>query len=127
MRKTRRLSFLKKLKDPDFYENAPPAVLDAIVAISKNYKTKRLSTREIARIIGVSESHLCHAVRESFGFPCSELLQRFRIEMSKPLLMETKLLIKQVASAVGFNSPKYFCTFFKKVKGITPTKFRSRF
>jgi AraC-like DNA-binding protein len=126
MGRKRSYSILKKVKDPNFYENAPPIVLDAIAAIWENYKKKELSTGEIARIIGATESHLCHAVRESFGLPCSELLQRFRIEMAKPLLKDQNLLIKQIASEVGFNSVNHFCRVFKKVEGITPTEFRRR-
>jgi two-component system response regulator YesN len=119
-------SILRKIKNPKFYENAPMSILKAIVAISENYKRKGLSTGEIARIIGVSECHLCHAIRESFGFTCSEFLQRYRIEMAKPLLKDKELLIKQVASKVGFNSQKHFSKDFKKVEGITPTEFRRR-
>jgi AraC-like DNA-binding protein len=126
MRRKRSYSILKKVRDPNFYENAPPVVLDAIVAIWGNYKKKRLSTGEIAKIIGVTESYLCHAVRESFGFTCSEFLQRFRIEMAKPLLKDQDLMIKQVASKVGFNCPKRFSKYFKKVEVITPTEFRRK-
>jgi AraC-like DNA-binding protein len=127
MGRKRSYSILRKVKDPNFYENAPPVVLDAIIAILEHYKRKGLSTGDIARIIGVTESHLCHAIRESFGFPCSELLQRFRIEMANPLLRHQDLLIKHVASEVGFDSQKYFSKYFKKVEGITPTEFRRRF
>jgi two-component system response regulator YesN len=127
MGRKRSYSILKKVKDPNFYENAPPVVLNAVATIWENYKKKELGTGEIARIIGTTESHLCHSVRESFGFPCSELLQRFRIEMAKPLLKDQNLMIKQVASKVGFNSPKRFSKDFKKVEGITPTEFRRKF
>jgi two-component system response regulator YesN len=122
----RSYSILRKIKNPNFYENAPFSVLKAIIAISEYYEKKGLSTGEIARINNVSECHLCHAIRESFGFPCSELLQRYRIEMAKPLLKDQELLIKQVASEVGFDSQKYFSKYFKKVEGITPTEFRRR-
>jgi AraC-like DNA-binding protein len=127
MGKEKHISVLKKIKEQDFYENVPPAVLNAIVTICENYKKKGMSTGEIARIIGVTESHLCHAIRESFGFPCSELLQRYRIEIAKPLLKDPKLLIKQVASKVGFKSQKQFSMYFKKVEEITPTEFKHRF
>jgi two-component system response regulator YesN len=102
------------------------SILNAIVAISENYKKRGLSTGEIARMIGVSECHLCHAIRDSFGFTCSELLHRYRIEMAKPLLKDRELLIKQVASEIGFNYQKHFSIYFKKVEGITPTEFRRR-
>jgi AraC-like DNA-binding protein len=124
MRSKRSYSILRKVKDPNFYENVPMTVLKAVVVISAKYNRKGFSTGKIAKIIGVTECHLCHAIRESFGFTCSELLQRYRIEMAKPLLKDRDLLIKQVSSEVGFDSQKYFSKCFKKVEGITPTEFR---
>ena len=32
--------------------------------------------------------------------------------------------VKEIADAVGFKSPSYFCSVFKKAEGMTPDDFR---
>jgi AraC-like DNA-binding protein len=40
------------------------------------------------------------------------------------LLMETDVLVKEIALSVGFVNENYFFTVFKKQFGITPNEYR---
>ena len=40
------------------------------------------------------------------------------------LLSETDLMVRDIASSVGFDSISHFQYFFKKNKGITPLEYR---
>ena len=43
------------------------------------------------------------------------------------LLQENELPVTQIAEQCGFNDSNYFSTVFKRVKGMTPQKYRKHF
>jgi len=50
-----------------------------------------------------------------------------RIEKAKKLLSSTNMKLSTIAMEIGYNEPNYFSHVFRKVEGITPKEFRSRF
>ena len=51
-------------------------------------------------------------------------ITRFRMERGKRFLVETEMLIKQVAEACGFANSRRFCEIFKRSQGQTPERYR---
>jgi YesN/AraC family two-component response regulator len=126
MKWKRSSSLLKKLKDPEFLETLPLKILQAIILIREDYGKKDLTTKIVAKKLKITEGHLCNLIHDFLEMNCTDLIHIIRIENSKPLLRNRKLLIKEVAKAVGFDNPDYFCRVFKKLEGRTPTAFRRR-
>ena len=54
------------------------------------------------------------------------LVQTFRMERAKRLLVETEMLVKQVAEDCGFANSRRFCEVFKRVQGETPEQYRGK-
>ena len=54
------------------------------------------------------------------------MIQERTILEAKRLLLHSKKSCKEVAYALEFSDYSYFVKFFKKVTGISPTKFRKR-
>jgi AraC family transcriptional activator of pobA len=77
-----------------------------------------------ARLIGISEgrlNRLCRAQREHSAF---ELLQQRLVRESRRRLAYVGMSVAQVACELGFRDPAYFCRFFKRHTGVSPTRFR---
>lgn len=56
-----------------------------------------------------------------------EYLQKVRIEAAKKLLELNRLSISEVMFEVGYNDPKAFRDVFKKITGITPLVYKSKY
>jgi AraC family transcriptional activator of pobA len=77
-----------------------------------------------ARIIGMSEARLnrlCRAQREHSAF---ELLQQRLLREARRRLAYVGMSVAQVARELGFRDPAYFCRFFKRNTGLSPSRFR---
>lgn len=82
----------------------------------------RLTT--IARLAGVSRSHLCRIFRRVTGESLKRYLTRRRIGESTALLRNPSLTIQQVASAVGYRDLSHFDRVFRRWEGQSPSQYR---
>lgn len=82
------------------------------------------SVEEYARELGVSTSYLHDAVKRGTGRTPGQLIRARQILEAKRLIAGTDLTIRQVAAAVGFADPAYFCRFFRRETGVSPGQFR---
>jgi AraC family transcriptional regulator, transcriptional activator of pobA len=77
-----------------------------------------------ARMVGMSEgrlNRLCRAQRARSAF---ELLQERLLRESRRRLAYVGMSVAQVARELGFRDPAYFCRFFKRHTGLSPSRFR---
>ena len=82
------------------------------------------TVRAYAARLGVSTSHLTEVVKASTGEPPGRLIRRAQALEARRLLDGTGLSVAQVARAVGFADPAYFCRFFRREVGVSPGRFR---
>jgi AraC-like DNA-binding protein len=64
--------------------------------------------------------------RATSGKGAHQLLDDRLLFEARRLLTETRLPIKDVAEALGFNSAGYFTRAFSKNEGMTPSAFRKK-
>ncbi|MFE4858492.1 helix-turn-helix domain-containing protein [Streptomyces sp. NPDC056670] len=83
------------------------------------------SVESYARELGISPGHLQALVRQSTGLTSGRLIRLQRALEAKRLLTGTELTVRQVAGAVGFKDPAYFCRFFRRETGMSPGEFRT--
>lgn len=50
-----------------------------------------------------------------------------RIRETQRLLVETELSVAEIAQRTGFGDPLYFSRCFRRITGLPPTHYRSRF
>ena len=53
-------------------------------------------------------------------------LNSLRIERAKQLLHDMRLRVGEIASQVGFESPRYFTRVFKEFTGLSPAEYGRR-
>ena len=88
--------------------------------------SNRWTIGNMAEIMGLSSSRFASLYKQILISAPSEDLIRTRIDQSKKMLSSTKVSIKRVSSACGFESVHYFHRAFKKRIGMTPNTFKTK-
>ena len=79
---------------------------------------------EVASEVHMSRYYLCRRFKKATGMTLTEYVTERRVEMAKDMLVNTSLRVADIAFEVGFQSLSQFNRCFRKITGITPTKFR---
>ncbi len=102
-----------------------------IVECAKQYLWEHynedITLTDVAEAVSVSTFHLSHLFKKETGSPPIQYLIQCRMEKAKELLRDKKIPITQIALRVGYDSPNYFSTVFKKMEGISPAEYRKGF
>lgn len=85
-----------------------------------------LSLEDIAQKAYLSPGYLSQFYKKETGCNLSVYILEQRIKKSKELLLDSALLISDVAKLVGFNSSQYFIRVFKENTSMTPQQYRSQ-
>ncbi len=80
------------------------------------------SLHELASTVGLSPYHLARAFQREVGLPPHAYRTQVRIARAKTLLLQGRPAA-QVALEVGFSSQSHLITQFKRLTGVTPSKF----
>jgi AraC-like DNA-binding protein len=83
-----------------------------------------LRNRELAAVVGLSESHFCRAFKESFGETPHRYIVRRRIEHARELLLTTDASLGQIGIDCGLADQAHFCRLFRRFHGESPGSFR---
>lgn len=106
-----------------------PAERDPAVAVVVEHVVARLdrphTVASLARVAGISPSHLAHLFRRRLGVPVMAWVERMRMDSARDLLAHTDLSVAQVAARLGYADPLYFSRRFRHVEGLPPTAFRA--
>ena len=92
---------------------------------SEVYVNPNLSLKDVATATGISSKNLSKSINATLGKNFFDLVNGFRIEKSKALLISKKemgLTLETIAEQCGFNSRITFNNAFKKVIGVTTTE-----
>ena len=74
--------------------------------------------------LNITTNHLNKLCKEETSKTAGDLIRKHILIESQRQLRFTTLSINEIADELGFESPSYFITFFKKQVGITPEQFR---
>lgn len=102
------------------------AKVTKLMELDKVYHEPTFSRADLAREVGTSENNLSRAINRAFGKSFPRLLNEFRVEDAKRMLMDPSIPIQVLAFEVGFNSLASFNRVFREVTGETPSHYRTR-
>lgn len=89
--------------------------------IHKNYFAP-ITLYDVAEHIHVSSSYLSKLFKHTTGDTFSNYLITYRIKKSQKLLAERELKIYEISARVGYPDVVQFTKMFKKVAGVSPSK-----
>lgn len=93
-------------------------------AIDKNMGNSKLKMDDIGADLGISRVQLYRKVKALTGMSPVELLRLFRLQRAYKLLQSTNKTVAEVSYEVGFGTPGYFSSCFKKQYGKYPTELK---
>lgn len=96
---------------------------DVLSYIRKNID-KNITLEELAQVSGMSPRYFCRVFKSITGRTPIEYVNYYRIETASQMLITTGESVTDIALNCGFNDMSYFSKMFKKLKGISPSKFR---
>jgi AraC-like DNA-binding protein len=85
---------------------------------------RKWTVSELARAALVSVSSLDQRFRDLLGMPPIRYLTVWRMHTARSLLSSTELAVATVARRVGYDSEEAFSRAFKRVHGVSPSRWR---
>lgn len=113
-----------------FIRHEPPgsrSSLASLVEWMMAHIDQPLTVDALANQAGMSPRTFARRFREQTGTTPLQWLVMARVQRAKELLEGSDLQIDQIALRTGFDSPVTFRARFRRMAGLTPTAYRSRF
>ncbi len=95
----------------------------AIQVVEQNMDNENFSSNDFAQALCMSRSNLHLKITSITGESATKFIRKIRFNYACKLLLDRKYTISEISSMVGFNSPSYFATSFKKHVGCLPTEY----
>lgn len=85
--------------------------------------TEKLSCEKLAKLCCLSTARFYDLFREEYGMPPLEYRSSLLAKRASQLLRDGSFSVTEVSELLGFESVSYFSRFFKKHKGVSPSKY----
>jgi two-component system response regulator YesN len=96
-------------------------------AFLRGHYTEAINGEQLSRKIGIVPSYLSKLFKKRTGLSPPEFLIHLRVERACELLDNgDRILIKDVARAVGYEDPNHFSRIFHKASGYWPSEYKAR-
>ena len=90
----------------------------------REHSEQKFSLSEIAGALFVNSNYLARVFKHETGYTLLWYHNAVRCENAKKMLLETKLSVAEIGSAVGYVSPAHFSHQFRKITGLSPSEWR---
>jgi AraC-like DNA-binding protein len=114
--------------NPEKIEALAAKVVD-LMEHEKIYQEPELTLQQLAQKLGTSAHLLSLAINDGLKKNFYDLVNGYRVEEAKRLLLDPKsnnYTVLSIGFEAGFNSKTTFNTVFKKFTGLTPTAYKEQ-
>lgn len=94
--------------------------------IEENYREK-ITVDQLASMLALGRRNLERRFKKATSNSVVEYIQRVKIEVAKNSLESTRENVNEVMYNVGYTDPKAFRLTFKRVTGLSPKQYRSKY
>lgn len=94
-----------------------------IVNILESNVDQNLDIAEIARLCNMSEINLKQTFSKYAGMGVKNYFNRLKVNAAIPMI-QNGATVQEVSDSLGFSSPNYFSTVFKRITGHVPSYYR---
>ena len=99
-------------------------LIDNVISDIREHYMEDISLTSLSSKYNISMGHLSKMIKDSLKVNFSDYIASLRIQRAKELLRDDRLSIQEIAEIVGYNDYFYFTKVFKRVEGISPSKYR---
>lgn len=83
-----------------------------------------ISLERVAAEVNLSPFYFSKLFKSRNRVSFSDFIARTRIERAKELLSRHPYSLKEVSAMVGYTDPNYFTRVFRRIEGVTPSRYR---
>lgn len=109
----------------DFVEITDNLIINKIIRYLYVHIESSPSLTDIAKSLNSSVGYLSSCFKKTIGISIMEYFKKIKIDRAKALLLNTDKSIVEISTLLGFCDQANFSRNFKKIVGITPTKYRN--
>ena len=106
------------------HSSLPPLIADINEWILVNCH-RQLTVKIIAEEFHYNPEYLSALYKKGTGQTLTSSVNRARIDISKKLLSDSSVSIKEAAFSCGFTDEKYYMRTFRRIEGMTPMQYRA--
>lgn len=88
---------------------------------------EKISVEELAKQFAIGTRHFIRRFKKATNNSPLEYIQRVKIEAAKKQLETGRKSVNEVMYEVGYNDTKAFRSIFRKVTGLSPADYRSKY
>jgi len=89
----------------------------------ENNVEKHLQFEDIQKEFNLSASVIKRLFHNHINCGIMEHFLRLKIDAAKQMIREQELNFTEIAASLGFSSPQYFTTAFRRISGMTPSEY----
>lgn len=86
---------------------------------------ENIQIETLADIMHVSKIYFTSLFSQTFNISPMKYILEKRIFLAQELLMTSSLSVREIAEKLGYSNEYYFSTSFKRILGISPSKWRN--
>lgn len=95
----------------------------ALKVVEDNLDNDAFTSSDFADAMCMSRSNLYLKITSITGESATHFIRKIRFNKACELLLQRKYSVSEISAMVGFSSPSYFSSSFKKVMGCLPTEY----
>ncbi|MEH7013149.1 AraC family transcriptional regulator [Neobacillus niacini] len=96
------------------------------IQIMLDHIDSSLTLKELAEQTNLSKPHLIQVFKKQTGYTPIDYYLRLKIQRACQYLDLSDWTVKEICIQLGFNDPYYFSRLFRKIMGLSPSKYRLR-
>lgn len=120
-----RLNKSKETKNTYNEENAYAPICNNVIVYLKENIYGKISLEGLCNDLGCGKTMICTHFKNYTGMSIMEYYLNLKIEEAKILLSGGKHNVSQISDMLMFSSPYYFSACFKRICGMSPTKYQN--
>lgn len=118
------LLIFEQFNEKNTLEEVPrtPSVIKKF--IDENYH-RNIKVEEIGKLIGINQNKIRKEFKAQYHLTVSDYMAELRMLKAKKLIIDKKMMIKEIAIECGYEYVQNFTRAFKKKFGVAPEKLRA--
>lgn len=118
--------YLQCCQEPNIslIESSSDIAINKAISFADAHMNRQVSVAEMAEIAGYHPSHFTKLFHKRFGVSPAQFINQKKTHYAMEQLTSTSKPIADISNSLGFSSQFYFCNFFKKQTGTTPSEYR---
>lgn len=100
---------------------------ETVMFINENFTNPEITIKEVAEKANMSEVYFRKLFKEEFSISPRKYIIGLRIKQAAALIEMGYYSLSQVSEMCGFTDYKYFATEFKRIIGVSPSKYSYNF